>query len=491
MTLDDSMLDAAGSIERRLLADLPDGERDELSSSIERALFAEARAGELTLASLRMCVVLVALLCGAALFLIHRSSPRAFAAIVAACFAWLALGLALLAGLRRGWYRRWLRFAAPLVDGVMIAVVCSALWQLGDRSPRDQVEVFGFAAALCAYLAISGAPRLSRSAMQWSTAVACIILLGIATLSGAGIIVAFGAVALLVLVGVLGSRAPVLIRRVVMNEVGRSAMTRRYDEARQTVEAREQVLKIVSHDLRTPLHTVAMSTSLLLEGAGTDEQRHRQLAIIRRAGERMNRLVKDLLDVAKLEAGQLAIQPRAIEAAPLLAEADETLRPVVEEHALHLETDVRPDLPMIQADAGRVLQVLSNLVSNAVKFTPPGGRISIRVVPEGRQVRLSVTDTGCGIPPGQLSQVFGRFWQADPADRRGIGLGLAISKAIVEAHGGRIWVESRVGEGTTFHFTLSASEPSAAPAAMRTRHHRPDFPLPASPLHPPPLPPPG
>jgi signal transduction histidine kinase len=116
-----------------------------------------------------------------------------------------------------------------------------------------------------------------------------------------------------------------------------------------------------------------------------------------------------------------------------------------------------------------VIQVLSNLVGNAVKFTPAGGTITIRAEDAPGGVRFSVSDTGVGMTPEQLSKLFGQFWQANPADRRGIGLGLSIAKGIVEAHGGRIWVESQPGVGTTFHFTLSASLASTSTSGVRER----------------------
>jgi signal transduction histidine kinase len=228
-----------------------------------------------------------------------------------------------------------------------------------------------------------------------------------------------------------------------------------YRDAQLTIDAREQVLKIVSHDLRIPLHTISMSTSLMLEVPMDDVQRVKRLQMIKRAGERMTRMVQDLLDVAKFESGRLGIDKRMIDVAPVIGEAVDMLRPLAVERSLKLDSSTVDDLPPIAADAGRVLQVLSNLIGNAIKFTPAGGRIAIRAEPAGGQTRFSVADTGPGIPPSQLPHIFGRFWQADANDRRGIGLGLAIAKGIVEAHGGRIWVESEVGRGTTFYFTLA------------------------------------
>jgi signal transduction histidine kinase len=137
------------------------------------------------------------------------------------------------------------------------------------------------------------------------------------------------------------------------------------------------------------------------------------------------------------------------------------LRPLAEGSAIKLESHVAPNLPLVLADATRISQVLSNLVGNAVKFTGRGGLISISAERGEGEVRFSVIDTGSGIPPEQLPHIFGRFWQAKSADRRGIGLGLAIAKGIVEAHRGRIWVESSVGLGSTFYFTLPTA-PAAA-----------------------------
>ena len=466
MPIQDSYLHLIESIEKRLRADLPVADSDDLSVSIERALFAEARVGELTLASLRLVVVVISLAFSLALLAGVGIASATRLSVVAASLLWGAWAVVLVLALRRGWYRLWLRYAVPAGEALSITLVIAALYHDTTAETAGSILVFG--AALCAYLALSGALRFSRSAAQLSIALAAIVFVILATLAHAPLALTFATLALIVLAGILGGRAPSFVRRVVTNEIARGAMTRRYEEARQAVEAREQVLKIVSHDLRNPLHTIAMSTELLLEGGGSEEQRKRQIGIVRRAGERMNRLVKDLLDVAKLESGRLSIQPRPTAVAPILSEALDMLRPLASEKSLSLEAEVADGLPCLEADAGRIVQLLSNLVGNAVKFTPAGGRIIMRARGAGPLVQLSVADTGPGIPAQQLPHIFGRFWQADPTDRRGIGLGLTISKAIVEAHGGRIWAESRIGEGTTFHFTLPASQASAAQPASRT-----------------------
>jgi signal transduction histidine kinase len=168
----------------------------------------------------------------------------------------------------------------------------------------------------------------------------------------------------------------------------------------------------------------------------------------------MNRLIQDLLDVKRIEAGGIAVERRPVPAASLLAEAAEMLRPLAAASSIELAVASCEDLPNVAADPHRIQQVLSNLIGNAIKFTPRGGRIVLRADCTSSGVRMAVSDTGPGIPAEQLPHIFGQFWQGSRTDRRGIGLGLAIAKGIVEAHEGRIWVESSVGRGSTFYFSL-------------------------------------
>jgi signal transduction histidine kinase len=195
----------------------------------------------------------------------------------------------------------------------------------------------------------------------------------------------------------------------------------------------------------------------MLESTSPDRpQERRQVEIVRRAADRMNRMIQDLLDVKRMESGRLWLDSRPEPVTRLIADTIEMLRPLAEGSSIRIESHVMPDLPMVIADAARISQVLSNLVGNAVKFTPRDGMITISAEQADGEVRFSVIDTGPGIPAEQLPHIFGRFWQAKASDRRGIGLGLAIAKGIVETHGGRIWVESSVGLGSTFYFTLPA-----------------------------------
>lgn len=230
---------------------------------------------------------------------------------------------------------------------------------------------------------------------------------------------------------------------------------RLFHEAEQATRARDDILAVVAHDLRNPLNTVMMAAGLMLETTSAERiQERRQVEIVQRAAHRMNRMIQDLLDVRRVESGRLALEARPERVAGLICDTIEMLRPLAQGSSIRLESHFEPHLPLVVADATRISQVLSNLVGNAVKFTPREGLITVSAERSDGEVRFAVIDTGPGIPAEQLPHIFGRFWQAKPSDRRGIGLGLAIAKGIVEAHGGRIWVESSVGLGSTFYFTL-------------------------------------
>lgn len=223
--------------------------------------------------------------------------------------------------------------------------------------------------------------------------------------------------------------------------------------------AREDFFAMVSHDLRTLLGGIALSAAFVDRLSRTDQpirdvQRH--AANIQRFTARMNRLIGDLIDVASIEAGKLSVEPTRYDATQLIRESLETFQAAAAAHGLSLESDVTDHPALARFDHDRIMQVLSNLVGNALKFTPAGGRITLRVRPHGDEVHFSVEDTGEGIPADRLGSIFDRFSQVQRSDRRGLGLGLFISRCIVEAHGGRIWAESEVGRGTTVTFTLPA-----------------------------------
>ncbi len=226
-----------------------------------------------------------------------------------------------------------------------------------------------------------------------------------------------------------------------------------YLESQQAVRAREEILAVVSHDLRNPLTTIQMTSSLLLED-GPEEFRE-DLELIRTTARRMNRLIQDLLDVSTMERGRpVSIQLERIEVASLLREACEMFRSRASAESKRLDLSL-PETPVeIEADRDRILQVFSNLIGNAMKFTGSGDRITLGARGANGRIEFSVADSGPGIPAHDVDHVFEPFWQARRTARLGAGLGLTISRGIVEAHGGTIHAESREGEGTTFLFTI-------------------------------------
>ncbi|MDQ3280567.1 MAG: ATP-binding protein [Acidobacteriota bacterium] len=238
---------------------------------------------------------------------------------------------------------------------------------------------------------------------------------------------------------------------------------RLYLESQQAVRAREEVLAIVSHDLRNPLSAVSLGAALLQTSEALAEEDREQLDTIEVSAKRMNRLIADLLDVTRLEGGKrLPIETAPVEVADLLGEVAEIFRAQASVSSVTIAYDADAQVPAVRADRHRIMQVLSNLIGNAMKFTPPGGRIDVRAtVEEQQRVLFTVADTGPGIPASNLSDIFSPYWQAKRTERMGAGLGLPIAKGIVEAHGGRIWVESEQGNGTQFYFTLPVDQERA------------------------------
>jgi signal transduction histidine kinase len=230
---------------------------------------------------------------------------------------------------------------------------------------------------------------------------------------------------------------------------------RLHDTVRASLRARDEMVDVVSHDLRNPVAAVKMlSRALLRTSANGSEEERENIQLIFQAAEQMDMLIGDLLDVNRLDAGRLTISPTAVDPSVLLTDSMQTLRPLVQEKHIELDVQIQTGLPKVMADRERVQQTLSNLVGNAIKFSPAGSKIVVVARGDAENVIISVLDTGKGILPEQLPRVFDRYWQSSRTDRHGAGLGLAIAKGIVETHGGRIWIESKPGEGTTASFTL-------------------------------------
>ena len=219
---------------------------------------------------------------------------------------------------------------------------------------------------------------------------------------------------------------------------------------------RDDFLGMVTHDLRNLLNGIVLRVGVLaLEYPDGDrgERIRKDTERIQNYAARMTRLIGDLVDVVSIDAGKLAVHPVLQDCAAVIDETVDTFLPIAAGKKISI---ARTEGPSLQAafDPHRLLQVLANLVGNSIKFTAPGGSVSIDVERADGEIRFSVRDTGSGIPAGMLESIFRRFWQAGENDQRGLGLGLYISRCIVEAHGGRIWAESEEGKGSRFFFTI-------------------------------------
>jgi two-component system sensor histidine kinase GlrK len=217
---------------------------------------------------------------------------------------------------------------------------------------------------------------------------------------------------------------------------------------------------LMSHELRTPLTSIKEGTNLFLEGKGGEvtERQKRLLTIVAEESNRLIQLVNSLLDLSKLEAGIAAFQFIRADLAPLITIVIREIEPLAEAKGIRIKRDIQ-ESPRVSMDTERILQVLRNLLGNAIKFTPKGGVIEISLQAKDGVVEVSVADTGPGIPEEQTAIIFDKFRQAVHQGSRkiqGTGLGLAIVKQIIQSHGGRVWVESAVGRGSTFRFTLPA-----------------------------------
>ncbi|MGE0869754.1 MAG: ATP-binding protein [Kofleriaceae bacterium] len=245
--------------------------------------------------------------------------------------------------------------------------------------------------------------------------------------------------------------------------------TRLLAQAQNATRAREEILAVVSHDLRNPLSAIDLASQLLERAVDREDpdqhdvRMRRQVATIRRAATRMTRMIGDLLDIARIDTGRLAIERQPHDIASLLDEIRDACDAKAHERKLSLAVEVAPGLPVVDCDRERVMQVLANLVGNALKFTDPGGAVTLTAVQQADQIVVSVADTGRGIAADELAHVFERHWHSTQRNREGHGLGLSIAKGIVEAHGGAIEATSELGRGSTFSFRLPIGVASDAP----------------------------
>jgi PAS domain S-box-containing protein len=227
-------------------------------------------------------------------------------------------------------------------------------------------------------------------------------------------------------------------------------------ETLDAVRARENLLAVVSHDLRNPLSAIRLSAGLLAHGGSHD----RQIELILRSSDRMSALIDDLLQAASIESGRLKVELSRQDVLPLVKETLDALAPLASEKSIRLDFEVPDELSPIRADRQRLIQVLSNLIGNAIKFVGAGGRVHVRAWRDDDHVCIAVSDNGPGIAEPNLARLFERYERGATRGRQGVGLGLYIAKNIVEAHGGRIWVESKLGAGTTFTFAIPIAQPA-------------------------------
>jgi signal transduction histidine kinase len=273
---------------------------------------------------------------------------------------------------------------------------------------------------------------------------------------------------ILILVTAIGAvLLSLLLARFVVRELARlyEREERAASRAEVALEARDDLLAIIAHDLKSPLSAILMKVELIRKKAdpgpsGTDVRRHAESIDV--TARRMEYLINSLLEAATIEAGRLSMSWARCEVHALLTTTLEMFEPMAVQKSIRLDVRLPSGAPNVWADRERVLQVLSNLVTNAIKFTPEGGAITLRAETAPGEVRFAVTDTGVDIAEDQRLRVFERYWKGDTTGRRGTGLGLYIARGIVEAARGRIWFESRVNEGTTFFFTLPSSDEAIA-----------------------------
>ncbi|HEV8216305.1 MAG TPA: ATP-binding protein [Gemmatimonadaceae bacterium] len=245
-------------------------------------------------------------------------------------------------------------------------------------------------------------------------------------------------------------------------------------EAELAARAREEVLGVVAHDLRNPIHLLGSAAELLADKSIDEAQRPVLLDAAKRAVRQMDRLIGDLLDTARLQAGRFSLQLKDVKASRLLRQAEETFRQMAAEKNLQFDVNAPARDLVLRADEDRAAQVLGNLLGNAFKFTPAGGRVALSVSQSDSEAHFHVADTGSGLSKEQIGQLFERFWQGRPGDRRGVGLGLTIARGIVEAHGGRMWVDSTPDQGSTFSFSLPLASAKAEAIADDKAGHAAD-----------------
>lgn len=257
-----------------------------------------------------------------------------------------------------------------------------------------------------------------------------------------------------------------LEQRVRALETERDALAAELRDARDqrqaaldAIRASEEILAAVTHDLRNPLSTIVMGATALLQVDASDDPRFGRVRSIaervHRQAERMTHQITNLGDLAAIQSGRLVVRRGPQQADTIIAAASQLMAPVARERGVGFETHASPELAAVDCDAERVVQVLTNLITIAIKVTPRGGTVEVNARPDDSHVVFSVRDTGPGLPREELASLFGPLWRSTQTSYKGAGLGFAIARGLVQAHDGQIWADSDVGTGTTVFFALS------------------------------------
>ena len=262
-----------------------------------------------------------------------------------------------------------------------------------------------------------------------------------------------------------GGDYSVRVHAASRDEVGQlaAAFNRMTGELEDLERLRRELVANVSHELKTPIAAIRAHLENLLDGVEQPDVQTLQVMLTQ--SERLGRLVEQLLDLSKLESGEVPLHRESVRLEPLVSQVVSEIQVARPDRAVRLESAIPDGLPPVRADRERVHQVLFNLVDNAVRFTPPGGAVTVSAQSNNGSVEIKVSDTGVGIPTEHLPRLFERFYRVDPARSRGdggTGIGLAIARSVVEAHGGHIHAESQVGSGSVFTFDLPAARPEAS-----------------------------
>jgi signal transduction histidine kinase len=358
----------------------------------------------------------------------------------------------------------WLLAAAVLLQlvGDEIYLATADTYASGSWLDATWLSSYAFFAAAALHPSVRqlGRPAVATPALGWAR----VLLLGSALVA---VPIALAAAdphgaELAALAGLSAALSVLVLLRIVDLVRGLAAENERL---REVDRLKDEFVGLVSHDLRTPLTSITGYTELLREDAAAvlDDDQRRFLTIIDRNARRLQRLLDDLLFEARLQAGGHTLEPGEMDLAEVARDCIEESWPAADEAGVALTLDV-PEEATIVGDRARLAQLLDNLVSNAIKFTPAGGRVEVAVASTERGIAVAVSDTGIGIPPGEEAELFGRFFRASNARSRqlpGTGLGLHIAQAIAAAHGGTISVESGAEAGTTFRVELPLSPPAA------------------------------